>query len=118
MIMTAPDRDTNVDWRLGHHVVVRSLGGRSIRFSVRMKANDVIRFNSASIYVHDGVGMTGVPITVVGTDWQELSAVRVIDRKAFLLEVWIRLVYGSGAIHWMGQSRFPSLYVTSQVSLE
>ena len=98
-ILTYPDGTNNVDWRLGYRIRnVQSLSGLRITLTVRARGNASMRFESASIYIWDGLTVTAAAIPPVGPEWQDISVSRVLDQEASRLEVWIRLFYGKGMV--------------------
>ena len=99
-IASAPEAPgKGADWRMGHAFGNPAAArGRTVTFRAQLKGDRDLRFDSAYIYIWDGVGWTTAPISRVTQDWQTVQARHTLDPNATAFEVWIRLVFDAGTI--------------------
>lgn len=87
------------DWRIGHAFRnPAAVRGRTVTFRVHMKADRPLEFDSAYIYIWDGLGWATAPFTKVSTDWQAVQAKLRLSPNATAFDVWIRLLFDTGTI--------------------
>ena len=99
-ILWAPEKPGKAsDWRIGQ--VFRNherLRGRVVTFRVLMKGSTEFRFDTAQIYIYDGVKVDGAPIKRVTPDWEVIRASTRLDPGATTFQVWVRLLLDRGTV--------------------
>ena len=126
-IVSAPQTPGKAsDWRFGHFVGnPEAVRGQTVTFQVQLKASQAVAFDSAHIYIYDGVNMTPTTLERVTAEWQTFSVQQTIDSQAPVFEVWIRLLFDTGTIRLAGDEMTDekaaadgeSLYMTAAVEV-
>ena len=100
VIASAPQTSgKGADWRIGHvFKKPEAMRGRTVTFRVLLRTDRPMEFDSAYIYIWDGLGWAMTPFTRVTTEWQTLQAKLTLSSSATAFEVWIRLLFDTGTI--------------------
>jgi len=76
--------------------------GRTVTFSVRIKASTAITF-PGGLYIVDSVGSDSIEITSLGTDWETYTVTRILNSSLNTLRTeFFILALSSGKISWTG----------------
>jgi len=97
----------SVDWRIGHSMgPPGTLRGRTIRYTVRARANAPVALNTGMVYVYDGVRTSSAPLTILSREWRTIIVEHSLSLDSSRLEVWFRLVLGHGTVRPIGGQVF------------
>jgi hypothetical protein len=89
----------SVDWRIGAVMAVtRQRHGKPVRVTYRLKADRPIVANTAEVYVYDGARVERVLVGFLRPEWSTYVIRTRISPTATNLEIWFRLILGSGTV--------------------
>ncbi len=92
-----PER--GADWRVGYILTDASgLFGRNVEFRLKIRGDRAFELDRASAYIYDGVGVAGIAIPHITTDWQEVRVTKQIATGAQRLEFWFRILFDDGTV--------------------
>jgi hypothetical protein len=94
----------SVDWRMGHPMgAPAALRGRTVLYTVRVRASAPMTLSAAEIYVYDGARTSGAPARVLTREWRTITVAHTVSPDASRLEVWFRIVLGQGIVRPLGE---------------
>ena len=92
-----------VDWRIGYPMgSPTGLRGRTVRYTVRIRASTPVALSTGEVYVYDGARTSVAPVTALTREWRTVTVAHTLAPDASRLEVWFRVVLGHGTVRPVG----------------
>ena len=99
-IRSLPAADARgLDWRIGYlNVDVAALRGKAVRARFFLKAEDAAELGSGSVYIYDGLTVSGAQVSRISRDWTEFEVSHPVPEDAETFEFWFRLLIDRPAV--------------------